>query len=171
MSLSGTLFSGRASKSRYIEFIAVDFVVANLISNGWTCVVNERGEIGYDIVIEKDSVRRKVEVKGRGVFHYSGEVNDSDVQRSNDNRQYHFSFKQVATADYFICVSVAPNDKVAWIVPKQDFNLIKSRRKPSSKASKKETLIFKRSRRTTRKEGNVIDLGKYRVPKGWSLIE
>ena len=171
MSLSGTLFSSRASKSRYIELVAVDFVLANLLKYGWVCKVNKRGDVGYDIIIEKENVERKVEVKGRGVFHYSGEVNDSEVQRANDNRQYHFSEKQVEIADYFICVSVAPDDKVAWIVPSQDFSLLKSRKKPSSKPNSKETLIFKRDRRVTKKDGTQINLDKYRSPEGWTLIK
>jgi hypothetical protein len=171
MSLSGTLFSSRASKSKYIELIAIDFVLENLLKCGWACKVNKLGDIGFDIIIEKENIQRTIEVKGRGVFHYSGEVNNSEVQRTNDNRKYLFSLKQVETADYFICVSVAPNDKVAWIIPKEDFYLLKSRKKPTSKENNNETLIFKRSRIVTKKDGVKIDLAKYRTPQGWTLIK
>ena len=143
------------------EPISYSYVKKNLEKHGWTCKLESNNRRGFDITATKNGEIRKREVKSRTIGEYS--PGGSLTQRTSDRRYFHFSDSQVDTADYFVCFFVSPIKKTAIVVPKEKFDLLKSRTKEGNRLS------FSATRRFVIRDGKKIDISNYF--EGWDLIE
>jgi len=148
-----------SSRLQHIEELALGCVKRNLERRGWDCKVCDHYQKGYDLEACKKDKRLKIEVKGRSAGEISGYKYDSLVQKKTNRRHFNFSKAQYETGDFFTCVFVFPEKEVCFVVPKRDFNRLRTSEKNPYRI-------------TINMDSNVnrgIDISIYK--DGWGLLE
>lgn len=122
-----TRVEGSKLGDRFIEYLALDAVIRNLERNGWNWQVAEkRNQKGFDLIASKPHKKFRIEVKGRSLGEYSGIVNESTAQKKDTRRHFNFSQAQYAIGDFFVPVFVSPEVRHSIVVPKQDFDSLRT---------------------------------------------
>lgn len=162
--------AGSKLGDRFIEYLALDAVIGNLEKNGWNWQVAEkRNQKGFDLTASKNNRRFRIEVKGRSLGEYSGIINESLPQKKDTRRNFNFSQAQYEIGNFFIPVFVSPMIRRCIVVPKQDFDDLRT------SDSSPFTMIFavnknlEIDRVKKWKDGSRVDISKY--IEGWHLLD